>query len=50
MYKLTEEGKRYLRDGLPEINLANLLTKPIPIKYAKEKIDNFNIALLRHNA
>jgi len=46
MYKLTEEGKKYLRDGLPEINLANLLTKPLPVKKAKEKIENFNIAFL----
>ncbi len=46
MYRLTEEGKRYLRDGLPETNLANFLKAPLPIKEAREKIKNFNIALL----
>lgn len=46
MYKLTEEGNRYLENGLPETNLANILKKPLPIKEARERVKNFNIALL----
>ena len=47
MYRLTEEGKRYLKDGMPEENLLILLEKykEISIEKAKNKIDNFHIAL-----
>jgi phenylalanyl-tRNA synthetase alpha chain len=46
MYRLTEEGRGYLRDGLPETNLANALKTPLSIKKAKKRVKNFNIALL----
>ena len=47
MYRLTEEGKKYLTDGLPEENLLILLEthKEITIEDARNKIDNFHIAL-----
>jgi len=39
MLILSEEGKKYLKDGLPEVNLYSLLDKdPIEIDYAKDKI------------
>jgi len=45
-YKLTDEGKKYLKQGLPEENLANLLRKgPIGFGEAKNKIENFAIAM-----
>ncbi|MBI5060865.1 MAG: phenylalanine--tRNA ligase subunit alpha [Candidatus Aenigmarchaeota archaeon] len=44
MYQLTEEGKKYLRFGLPEINLAKMLEKgPLHISEA-QKMDGFGIA------
>jgi phenylalanyl-tRNA synthetase alpha chain len=48
MYTLTPEGKEYLKNNLPEINLVNLLSKSgrsMHIEDAKKKIYNFNIAL-----
>jgi phenylalanyl-tRNA synthetase alpha chain len=46
-YKLTEEGEYYLKHGLPEKNLVELLKNgPVSIKEAENKIKNFNIALL----
>ncbi len=45
MYKLTEEGKRYLEQGLPERCLLDLLNTPLELKDASTKIDNFSIAL-----
>lgn len=45
MYKLTEEGKRYLREGLPELNLLKELKKVREIKKLKEKMKNFDIAI-----
>ena len=47
MYRLTEEGKKYLKEGLPEENLLILLEKrrEITIEEARNKIDNFHIAL-----
>lgn len=45
MYRLTEEGSRYLREGLPEIKLMRLLKKPISIEEAKTKVENLSIAL-----
>jgi|TARA_B100001964_G_scaffold245768_1_gene335770 phenylalanyl-tRNA synthetase alpha chain len=47
MLILSEEGKKYLKDGLPEVNLYSLLDKdPIEIDYAKDKIKNFSIGLI----
>jgi phenylalanyl-tRNA synthetase alpha chain len=47
MYVLTEEGKTYLREGLPEKNLIELLKKgPLSLHEAKNRIKHFNIALL----
>lgn len=45
IYKLTEEGRNYLQNGLPEANLANSLKRPIGIDEAKGRIDSFGIAL-----
>jgi phenylalanyl-tRNA synthetase alpha chain len=45
MYKLTEEGKQYLENGLPEINLVNALEKPLSINKVKSEVKNFSIAL-----
>jgi len=47
MYVLTEEGKKYLREGLPEKNLVDLLKekKKISIEDAKKKVANLGIAL-----
>lgn len=45
-YKLTNEGKKYLKEGLPEKNLADLLKKgPIDFNEAKKRIYNFPIAI-----
>lgn len=44
-FVLTEEGRDYLRRGLPEMRLAELLKHgPLEIKEAKEKVENFSIA------
>ncbi len=45
MYRLTEEGNRYLREGLPEKRLAQLLKQPMIIEEAKERASDFAIAL-----
>lgn len=44
-YKLTEEGLKYLKHGLPEENLVRLLKKPMPVSAARKRIENFHIAL-----
>jgi len=45
MYKLTEEGRNYAQNGLPERNLLNLASKgQIAVAEAK-KLENFSIAL-----
>jgi phenylalanyl-tRNA synthetase alpha chain len=46
MYKLTEEGEKYVKNGLPERILQRMLNKgkPISIEEAKTLV-NFNIAL-----
>lgn len=44
MYVLTEEGKKYLKEGLPEINLVKLLENG-PIEISKIKTENFSVAL-----
>lgn len=46
VYKLTKEGKKYLKSGLPEKNLVNALANgPISFDLARKSVDNFNIAL-----
>jgi phenylalanyl-tRNA synthetase alpha chain len=45
MYELTEEGLKYLKQGLPEKNLIKILKRPIDLKEARNKIENFGIAL-----
>ncbi len=45
MYKLTKEGEEYLRDGFPELNLLDIMEKPLAIDEAKKKVKNFSIAL-----
>ncbi len=45
MYRLTEEGNRYLREGLPEKRLAQLLKHPMGMDEAKERASDFAIAL-----
>lgn len=48
-YELTEEGKDYLKNGLPEKRLVELLNKQpmksLPFDDAKKSINNFYIAL-----
>ena len=45
-YKLTLEGEKYLKEGLPELGLVELLKKgPLLIGDASKKIENFNISL-----
>lgn len=46
-YYLTEEGKKYLKEGLPEKKLAELAerTGSLKIEDARENIENFSIAL-----
>ncbi|MEM7819559.1 MAG: phenylalanine--tRNA ligase subunit alpha [Candidatus Aenigmatarchaeota archaeon] len=45
-YILTEEGKKYLINGLPEKNLVKLLLNgPIDLNKAKNQIENFSIAI-----
>jgi len=44
MYRLTEEGHKYLKDGLPEQRLVKMLEKgPVSIKDAS-RMDDFSIA------
>jgi len=45
MYKLTSEGKTYLKEGLPEEQLARLLKFPMTIPEAQKIVGNFDIAL-----
>ncbi len=45
MYELTEEGNKYLEEGLPELNLLKEAEKNKDIKKLKENVENFNIAL-----
>jgi phenylalanyl-tRNA synthetase alpha chain len=45
MYKITEEGKKYLNEGFPEVKLISILKGPMKIVDVKNKIENFNIAL-----
>ena len=46
MYVLTEEGKNYLENGLPEKNLIELLKKgKTTVQIVRDKIDSFAIAI-----
>ena len=45
MYKLTEEGEKYLKEGLPEKNLIKKLNKKEVSFDEAKKIVDFNIAL-----
>lgn len=46
-YILTEEGKKYVKHGLPEKRLYELLLKgPVELSAARAKIGNFDIALM----
>lgn len=46
-YRLTKEGRLYLKKGLPEKNLVKILKAgPLSITEAEKRVDNFNIALL----
>lgn len=45
MYKLTEEGKKYLVNGLPERNLIRLLAKEGPLRIDKIILDSKEIAI-----
>ena len=44
MYQLTEEGLKYLKDGLPEINLIKKLAEEELSFEEAKKLDNFSIA------
>ena len=45
VYRLTDEGKKYLKEGLPEVNLARALTSPLTIGEAAKKVENFAVAM-----
>jgi phenylalanyl-tRNA synthetase alpha chain len=45
VYALTDEGKKYLKEGLPETQLVKSLKKSTTIEQARKSIDNFSIAL-----
>lgn len=47
MYRLTKEGEKYLKKGLPEQNLIKILkkVKKARIDELKEKVENFEIAV-----
>lgn len=45
MYELTKEGKKYAKEGLPEITLLKGIEKEPEIGKLKDKVENFNIAL-----
>jgi len=45
MHRLTGEGHKYFKDGLPEKNLAAILEKPMKLEEARQKVENFGIAV-----
>jgi phenylalanyl-tRNA synthetase alpha chain len=46
VYELTEEGRRYLKEGLPEKNLVEALKSgPLDFPSAQKKVGGFSIAL-----
>ncbi len=47
MYHLTEEGRKYLKQGLPEKRLVELLKRgELTLQEARQRINEFSIALL----
>jgi phenylalanyl-tRNA synthetase alpha chain len=47
MFTLTEEGRKYLEEGLPELNLLEVLKEgSMEIAEARHRVENFSIALL----
>src|SRR3989344_1883684 len=46
-YVLTREGEHYLKTGLPEKNLVDVLKAgPLTLKEAERRVEHFNVALL----
>jgi phenylalanyl-tRNA synthetase alpha chain len=45
IYRITPEGKKYLKEGLPEERLARLLKKPMMIAQVRKKTPDFSIGL-----
>jgi len=45
VYRLTEEGKKYLSEGLPEINLLRLLSQRGPLHISQLEMENKQIAI-----
>ena len=46
MYQLTDEGKKYLKEGLPERRLAEFAKGFPKIVEARKKFDDFNVGLM----
>ncbi len=46
MYQLTSEGKKYLKEGLPEQRLVDLVTSPMSMETARQRMEDFNIGLI----
>ena len=46
MYQLTNEGKKYLKEGLPEKRLADLVKSPMSMETARQRMEDFNIGLI----
>jgi phenylalanyl-tRNA synthetase alpha chain len=45
MYKLTDEGRKYLKAGLPEERLLKVVRKPVMIVRVRKSVGDFSIAL-----
>src|SRR3989338_8036710 len=45
VYELTEEGRNYIKKGLPEMQLLKMAKKNVDISTVKNEIDNFAIAM-----
>jgi phenylalanyl-tRNA synthetase alpha chain len=45
MYKLTPEGEKYLKGGLPEVNLLKVVRGPVSLGEARQKVENFSVAV-----
>ncbi|UCD03474.1 MAG: phenylalanine--tRNA ligase subunit alpha [Candidatus Aenigmatarchaeota archaeon] len=45
IYRLTGEGKKYLKTGLPEERLIKIVKKPLTVAEARKKTPDFSIAL-----
>ncbi|NOX71385.1 MAG: phenylalanine--tRNA ligase subunit alpha [Candidatus Micrarchaeota archaeon] len=46
MYQLTDEGKKYLKEGFPEKRLVLAIKDELGINDARKAIDDFNIGLM----